>query len=185
MAPSLRLLVVSAALALVALDPGSGLAGAPPRDGRHDFDFSHGRWKAHIRRLVQPLSGSRKWEEMTGTSVIRPIGGGQGSIDEVENRWPGGQMEAMLVRLYSPTSRQWTLYWVNQKSGRFDPAWVGEFRNGRGEFYDQEDFGGRAILVRYVWFDITRTSFRFEQSFSADGGKTWEVNWIAVDTRVR
>src|SRR5688500_5314684 len=129
--------VAAAAAFLLALSAGTGLAGAP-RDGRRDFDFTHGRWKAHIRRLKQPLSGVREWEEMTGTSVVRPIWGGQGSIDTIENHGPGGQMEAMLVRLYSPASRQWTLYWVNQKSGAFDTPWVGEFRNGRGEFHDQE-----------------------------------------------
>ena len=39
-------------------------------------------------------------------------------------------------------------------------------------------------FVRFVIADITPTSCRFEQAFSADGGKTWEVNWIATDTRV-
>jgi hypothetical protein len=181
MSPALRF--AAAVLLLLALSGGTGLAGAP-RDGRRDFDFTHGRWKSHIRRLKQPLSGSREWEVMTGTSVVRPLRGGQGSIDEIENHGPGGRMEAMLVRLYSAASRQWTLYWVNQKSGAFDTPWVGEFRNGRGEFHDQEMFRGRAILVRYVWSDITRTSYRFEQSFSDDGGRTWEVNWIARSTRL-
>jgi len=31
---------------------------------------------------------------------------------------------------------------------------------------------------------LTASSCRFEQAFSDDGGKTWEVNWIATDTRV-
>jgi hypothetical protein len=43
---------------------------------------------------------------------------------------------------------------------------------------------GRAILVRFVISDITRDSCHFEQAFSDDGGKTWEVNWVATDTRV-
>ena len=60
-----------------------------------------------------------------------------------------------------------------------------ELANGRGEFYDQETLNGRAILVRFVISDITPNSCRFEQAFSNDGGKTWEVNWIAVDTRVK
>jgi hypothetical protein len=59
----------------------------------------------------------------------------------------------------------------------------GEFKNGRGEFFDQEPFKGRTILVRQVWSDITLTSHRFEQSSSDDGGKTWESNFVATLTR--
>jgi hypothetical protein len=62
---------------------------------------------------------------------------------------------------------------------------MGEFKNGRGEFFDQEPFKGRAILVRFIVSDITPDSCRFEQSFSDNGGKTWEVNWIAIDERVK
>jgi hypothetical protein len=25
----------------------------------------------------------------------------------------------------------------------------------------------------------------FEQAFSDDGGKTWEINWVATDTRIK
>ena len=62
---------------------------------------------------------------------------------------------------------------------------VGEFRNGRGEFFDQESLNGRSILVRFVIAPQTADTIRFEQAFSGDGGKTWEVNWIATDTRVK
>jgi len=62
---------------------------------------------------------------------------------------------------------------------------VPEFKSGRGEFFSQDTINGRAILVQFVISDITPTSCRFEQSFSNDGGKTWEVNWIAIDTRVK
>jgi len=41
----------------------------------------------------------------------------------------------------------------------------------------------RAILVRYMWSDISPQSARMEQSFSADGGRSWEVNWICELTR--
>ena len=43
---------------------------------------------------------------------------------------------------------------------------------------------GRNVLVRYLWTDITPTSAHFEQSFSADGGATWEPSWISTQTRV-
>jgi hypothetical protein len=32
--------------------------------------------------------------------------------------------------------------------------------------------------VRYAWLNISPKSVRMEQAFSADGGETWETNWI-------
>jgi hypothetical protein len=86
--------------------------------------------------------------------------------------------------MYSSTSRQWSLNWATSKSGLFGAATVGEFRDGTGGFFDQEVFEGRTILVRYVWSGITKSSAHFEQAFSDDGGKTWEVNWITDQTRI-
>lgn len=91
----------------------------------------------------------------------------------------------MSLRLYNPETRQWSLNFSNSRTGTLSPPAIGEFRNGRGEFYSKETLNGRAILVRFVISDITPVSARFEQSFSADGGKTWEVNWIAIDTRAK
>ena len=88
------------------------------------------------------------------------------------------------MRLYSPTSHRWSLYWANQKNGHFDVPTIGEFKDGRGEFFDQEMYEGRSILVRYAWSNITPRSAHFEQSCSQDGGKTWEVNWITQQTRI-
>jgi len=90
------------------------------------------------------------------------------------------------LRLYNPQSHQWNLNWVNSKVGTIGTPTIGSFnaKNGRGEFYDQEIINGRSILVRYIWSDITPTSARFEQSFSDDGGKTWEPNWITTQVRV-
>jgi hypothetical protein len=158
-------------------------AATEPRDGQHDFDFLFGTWKVNVRRLKNPLHGSHEWYEMNGTSVVRPIWGGKANIEEVQNDGPNGRMEAIMVRFYSPESHQWSLNWANQKHAHFDVPTIGEFKDGRGEFYDQEMFEGRAILVRYVWSDIKPNSAHFEQSFSADGGKTWEANWIAQCTR--
>ena len=64
------------------------------------------------------------------------------------------------------------------------PPQIGEFKDGRGEFFCQDTIDGRAILIRYVWSDITPNSAHFEQSYSDDGGKTWEVNWKTDQTRV-
>jgi hypothetical protein len=160
-------------------------AAAEPRDGQHDFDFELGRWKMKLRKLEHPLSGSTKWLEFSGTSVTRPLWNGKAQVNEVELDSPeGNHIEGLTVRLYSPTSHQWSINWANQKNGHFDVPTVGEFKDGRGEFFDQEMFEGRMILVRYVWSNTTQKTTHFEQSFSTDGGKTWEVNWITDQTRV-
>jgi hypothetical protein len=87
------------------------------------------------------------------------------------------------VRLYNPRSRQWSIYWANASAPALDIPTVGGFKNGRGEFYDQETFHDRAIFVRFVWTNVSDKSGDFEQSFSDDGGKSWEPNWITTMER--
>ena len=154
-------------------------------DGQHDFDFDIGTWKTHVRRLIHPLTGSTTWTEYEGTTVVRKVWEGRANLAELEADGPSGHLEVLSLRLYDPQAHQWSLNTANSKVGTISVPTVGEFKNGRGEFFDAEPINGRSILVRNVWSDITPTSCRFEQSFSEDGGKTWEVNWIAVDTRVK
>ena len=96
-----------------------------------------------------------------------------------------GQVEGLSLRTYNPQTQQWNISWCNRADGTVGPAMIGGFKNGRGEFYNQELFNGRAIFVRFIFSDITANTFRFEQAFSADGGKTWEANWIATFSRVK
>jgi hypothetical protein len=154
------------------------------RDGIHDFDFDIGTWKTHLRRLVHPLNGSKTWIEYEGTTVVRRVWKGRANLAELEADGPTGHLEVLSLRLYNPESHQWSLNTANLNSGTISVPTVGEFNNGRGEFYDWEEFNGRMILVRNVWRDISASSCTFEQAFSEDGGKTWEVNWLAVDTRI-
>jgi ketosteroid isomerase-like protein len=155
------------------------------RDGSHDFDFEIGTWKTQLKRLVRPLTGSTTWVELAGTTVVRKVWDGRANLAELKVDTADGPIHVLSLRLYNPQARQWSLNTANSSSGTLSVPTVGEFKDGRGEFYDQEVFEGRTILVRNIWSDITPDSCRFEQSFSDDGGKTWEVNWIAVDTRVK
>ena len=158
-----------------------------PRDGQHDFDFLHGRWQVALRRLTKPLSGSTEWVEYEGTSDCRPIWDGRANVDEfrVHSAATGATLDGLTLRLYNPETREWSLYWANAANGALSlPPTVGRFSGDRGEFFDREDFGGRPIIVRYRWSDITTTSAHFEQAFSTDDGATWEPNWISTMTRV-
>jgi hypothetical protein len=182
-APLSRILLLACGLVVGSSVP--AVTQASPRDGQHDFDFEIGTWNTHLRRLLRPLTGSTTWVEYEGTTVVRKVWDGRANLVELQVDGPAGHLEGLSLRLYNPEARQWSLNFSNSRSGTLSPPTIGEFRNGRGEFFSQETLNGRAILVRFIISDISPTSARFEQSFSADGGKTWEVNWIAVDTRTK
>jgi hypothetical protein len=153
------------------------------RDGSHDFDFEIGKWSTHLKRLQHPLSGSTTWVEYEGTTTVRKVWSGRANLVELDVRGPAGRLQGLSLRLYNPLAGQWSLNFASPGSGTLGLPTVGEFKNSRGEFYDQETFEGRSIWVRFVISGISKNSCHFEQAFSDDGGKTWEVNWIATDAR--
>jgi len=178
------------ALLLAGVSPPAGPADAAQastqRDGAHDFDFLIGDWKAHVRRLPDRLVGSTEWIEYDGISRHHKLLDTNANFEEFDVRTADGKLriKAQTLRLYDPKTRQWSIYGIDLDAGQLPmPATVGEFNGKRGTFYDMEPWKGRMILVRFVWEDLGPRAARMVQSFSADGGKTWEDNWICELTR--
>jgi hypothetical protein len=158
---------------------------APPLSAdapEHRFDFELGTWKLHLKRLQNPLTGSHTWTDFDADSVTRSIWGGRGELEQFEASGPTGRIEGLTLRTYDPQSHQWRLYWANSKDGAIFVPQIGQFKGDTGEFYGDDFVDGRYVYVRFIWWPKTA---HFEQAFSADGGKTWEVNWITDQTRVR
>jgi hypothetical protein len=177
------LLLVPAFVGAAAVSQG---VGGPLRDGQRDFDFEIGRWTTRLDRLQKPLSGSKVWVHYEGTTVVRKVWNGDANLVELDGSGPAGRIEGLSLRLYNPATRRWSLNFANRRGGEMTPPSVGGFdQDGRGEFFADETLDGRPIRVRFVIAPLGADSWRFEQAFSADGGKTWETNWIATDTRVR
>jgi hypothetical protein len=168
-------------LPLAAAAQPSPAAVAERRDGQRDFDWEIGEWTTRLSRLQHPLSGSGAWVKYEGVTIVRPALGGSANLVELKVEGPAGRIEGLSLRLYDPDARQWSLNFAG--GGVLTRPVYGQFRDGRGVFYGQDTLGGRAILVRFIISDVTADSARFEQAFSDDGGLSWEVNWIAVDTR--
>ena len=150
---------------------------------QHDFDWDIGTWKMHISRLSHPLTGSKAWTEMVGVTVNSKVWNGRANLAEVEANGAGGHLELLALRLYNPESKQWSINFATSKVGVLSVPCIGEFKGERGEFYDHEEFNGRAILVRFRIWPISDDIAQSEQAFSDDGGKTWETNWINKYTR--
>ena len=158
-------------------------APASPRHGGADFNFLFGAWTVHNRRLVHPLTNSQEWEEFQATSFVRPLWNGRGHLEEWDAITPRGPINAVSLHLYDASARQWRLHWATGADGRVGVPTVGSFANGLGIFFAQEQYAGRSILLRITWQDWAADCCRWEQSFSTDGGASWERNWTMDFTR--
>ncbi|MFF2074747.1 hypothetical protein ACFVXG_08315 [Kitasatospora sp. NPDC058162] len=154
-------------------------------NGMNDFDFLHGTWSVANRRLTAPLSGDGDgdagWEEFPGEAVIRPLFGGAGNIDEIV--FPTLDRRGATLRLYDREARQWSIFWSDSRTGRLDPPVTGGFTGDRGDFHGEDSYGGRPIRVHFTWHRLGPDTARWEQEFSADGGRSWELNWTMDLTR--
>ncbi|WP_285746538.1 hypothetical protein [Lentzea sp. NBRC 105346] len=161
-------------------------SGNASTDGQRDFDWEIGTWCTSVRVLAEPLSESPdQWLQFTGTSVVRPLLDRRANVVELAVSGTNGRIEGLSLRLYEPQAQRWSLTFVNIRDGLLTPAVYGGFHDGVGEFFGDDQLGGRPIKVRFLIHRQGADTARFEQAFSADGGTTWETNWIAVDTRVR
>jgi hypothetical protein len=158
-------------------------AAAAQRDGQRDFDWEIGTWDTRLKRLREPLSGKLDWLEYAGTSVIKPMLGRRANLVELEAGGAAGTITGASLRLYQPASAQWTLNFANLADGMLTTPVSGAFHDGVGTFYGLDAVNGRAVFVRFLILPVNRDQYRFEQAYSPDGGKSWETNWIAIDTR--
>lgn len=165
-----------------ASEVGSNPAGAL-RDGQHDFDFNIGVWHTHIRRVLDPWSGSANSVELNGTVTVRKVWDGRAQMEEIEADGPNGHWEGLTVFLYNPQAHQWSQSFIDSKMAALEAPLIGAFKDGRGELFAQDTFHDKFILVRGVWSNIAPDSHHFEEDYSNDGGKTWVPAFIAELTR--
>ena len=153
-------------------------------DGADDFDFLIGDWSVVHRRLKRRLMAETEWIECSGQATARKILDGLGNIDEYRIDLPAGAYVGSSLRLFNPATQNWSIYWMDSRDPKLDPPMVGRFQDGRGLFFGDDNLDGKKILVRFIWSGMTRTTCRWEQGFSIDGGASWETNWIMAFTRV-
>lgn len=150
-------------------------------DGRHDFDFLHGRWRIRNERLTQRLAGSSDWEIFGATQVCQPLLGGLGNVDDFVSDWvrPGTheRFVGMTLRLFNAESAQWNIYWAGSHDGLLEPPMTGAFADGVGTFFGTLQHDGRPVRVRFTWRALGPHAAHWQQAFSADDGATWETNW--------
>jgi hypothetical protein len=153
--------------------------------GAHDFDWEIGTWTTTVKVLRNPLTGEvPRWIDYVGTSTVKPLLDARANFVELSVSGESGKIEGGSLRLYGSQAGQWSLNYANLRNGLLtSPVYGGFDASGRGLFTGQDTLDGRAILVRFVITKVSPNEARFVQAYSADGGETWEDNWIATDRR--
>lgn len=180
--PIVAVLLCACLSGTVAAAP-STLVTATSRDGHRDFDFLFGTWHTHYRILRKRLARSHDWYDCYGTSVVRPFWTGSANLEDGDLRCPNRYIGGMTLRLYGADTHQWSLWWGTRKLGLVPPPQVGHFNGGVGNFYARDTYNGTPVIVRFRWNEPAPGRPRFEQAFSADGGRSWETNWTTDYTR--
>ena len=174
-----NILLAAGHIAALALNGGVRAATTTANSSQpRGFDFLHGRWDVRHRQLHKRLSGCQDWFEFPGTLEVQPILGGGGNFDRNELAHPKGAYEAHSLRLFNPTSDEWSIWWLDSRAPGVDDPVVGGFQGAKGRFFNGETFNGRPIRVRTTYEPLSPTTAQWTQAFSPDGERSWEVNWI-------
>lgn len=140
------------------------------------FAFLIGQWELVVKPqavgLAQRIHGVPK---MLGTWKAWRALDGWGITDERritdESGNPTGLSHA--VRMYDATARRWNVSTADFSRGTFVSS-TGEWKDGRMTMSSAgTDAEGKAFMSRTRYFDITPTSFRFQQERSFDQGVKW------------
>ena len=147
-----------------------------------DFAFLAGEWDSVQRRLRTLFSGADDWYEFTATATCELALDGNATFDVL--RSPEQGLEGITLRLYDTDEKAWRIWWASAATGgKLDEPVVGTFTDGVGVFECDDVYRGTPVRVRYRWSDTETPHPHWEQSFSTDGGETWELNWEATFTR--
>jgi hypothetical protein len=153
-------------------------------DRRQDFDFLVGRWSVSHRRLKQRLVGSTEWEAFSGSLNNWPVLGGQGNVGDNVFETPAGAYRGIGLRTFDAAKGEWLSWWLDGRApAGFGSPVRGRFADSVGVFIGDDTLNGRPIKTRVTWSNIATASARWEQAMSADGGATWETNWISEFAR--
>jgi hypothetical protein len=148
----------------------------------NDFGFFAGEWDVHNRRR----NADGHWEEFAATCNVSMCVDDLVQLDHYEAPdFPGrGHVKAVTVRAYDATADSWSIIWLcNYADPDFVPM-VGRWEGEHGLFFaTDQDADGAPIDVRFAWSRDGDDVARWEQAFSYDNRKTWDVNWTMDMTR--
>ena len=147
-----------------------------------DFDFLVGEL-GHAQPPPQAGPGRAGRVVRDGVPKMKVHATSTAPISFDEGWFPTEGFRGATLRLYNPSSKTWSIHWINSQRGKLETPVIGSFSpDGIGIFEAPEPWNGQDIIVRFTWTPGT-TQASWEQSFSPDNGQTWHPNWQMTHTR--
>lgn len=143
----------------------------------NDFDFYEGSWIIHNRKLKKRLCDSNTWNEFEAHQTMEIILLGLGNTDNFIANFDGEPFEGRTIRLFDPETRLWSMFWTDCLNPILQPPTIGSFEGKVGKFYCLDTYNNQDIIVEFVWDKSNLQNPTWQQSFSNDNGKSWEINW--------
>jgi hypothetical protein len=155
---------------------------APAREASQ-FDFLIGQWELVVTPKVNSLAAKihgaptfvgtwKAWRALDGFGVEDETR----IVDRSGNPMALGQ----ALRVYSANDRRWVMTTIDAYRGKVTSA-TGEWRGNEmvitGHGVDED---GKPLQTRTRFFEVTATSFKFQQDRSSDGGKTWDEGILRI-----
>jgi hypothetical protein len=149
-----------------------------------DWDWLTGNWDVWHVRLKERLVGSTEWQEFAGKSAFWSTLGGLGNVDDNWLDIPSGVYRGLSVRAFDPATGSWAIWWIDGRNPeRIDPPVRGGFKADEGEFVGKDVHKGTPVTVRFRWHEVHGKRPHWDQAYSTDEGKNWEINWRNYFTR--
>jgi hypothetical protein len=151
-----------------------------------DWQWLEGNWDVYHERLRDRLVGSTTWDKFDGKSAFWHTLGGLGNIDDNLLNLPSGTYRAFSARTFDPATNHWAIWWLDGRTaGKLDPPVRGGFAGAEGEFFGNDVHKGTPVVVRFRWHETQGKRPWWDQAFSTDERRSWEINWRNYFTRTR
>lgn len=150
-----------------------------------EFDFLASRlWKVKAHKRVGRFQNSEKWEDFEGIEDSRGLPGNRGMVEHLTFPKARPGFELVIVRLFDPGTKTWAIYDAHNPHKKVEAPMFGSFHGGLGIFIGYDRIDGVDVVVRYIWTQDP-VHPRFQQEFSNDGGKSWEIDWNMEFTEIK
>lgn len=155
-----------------------------PGSSQKDFEFYAGKWKIKNKKLKKIFANCKEWTTFDAEEEVRPVLMGLGLIGQYTTILNDKPFEGTAIHLFNPKTQLWSNYWADSNNGAMEVPVVGSFEKTNAVFYAYDTLGDKAIIIRFHWDVSDKNNPVWEQAFSDDDGKTWEVNWIMQYSRI-